>query len=148
MLQTWCSQSCSTNTFVINYLIIRWVILCKNIFKTLPNPKSWEPEILKRCSPPVCQVTHVRFQVSGVRCQVSDVRCQVSGVTFTPKARELKFLEKFHLPCLSCVMSHVSHVTCHVSHVTIFFSSRQSVKSSLLRVCHQFWCAIYVLIVW
>ena len=44
----------------------------------------------------------------------------------TVGARYLKFWENVHLPpsvmChLSCVMRHMSHVTCEVSHVTFFF---------------------------
>ena len=64
--------------------------------------------------------------------------CPISPV----RARELKFWQKFHLPPLSRVRCHVSHVTfhmsgdmCHFSFFSFFLGKGGDV--SWWRVCHQ-----------
>ena len=49
------------------------VIICKNIFKTLPLPnhESYGVEVLNELSPPnMCHMSHVTYHVSCVTCYV------------------------------------------------------------------------------
>ena len=68
--QALCSRGYSTNTFV-------------QIFKTLPNRKSYGAEILREGSPslPVmCQMSHVTCNVLRVMSRMSDaLRCSLQN---------------------------------------------------------------------
>ena len=55
--------------------LINWVILCGNIFHTLPLPNR------KSLSCVTCHVSHVVCHISCVTCHVSHVMCHISCVT-------------------------------------------------------------------
>ena len=53
------------------------------ITPSLPNPKTYEAEILREGSPPpTCPVSGVTFHVSNATCQMSHVMCHMSHVTW------------------------------------------------------------------
>ena len=56
------------------FLLRHWVILCENIFKTLPfqTVGAMDLELWDNVHHPLCQVSHVTCHVSGVRCHLSN----------------------------------------------------------------------------
>ena len=68
--QTRCSQDCSTNTFIINWLT-NLLILFLQIFRppSRSNRKSKGPEIFRECLPPTnCRMSRVNSHVSHFTC--------------------------------------------------------------------------------
>ena len=105
--QTRCSRSCSTNTFIINWLSVSWFVeISPKHHKSQAVRAKELRRILRECSPPTtCHIWHAT-------CHVSHVTCDVSHVT----------RQMWHVTChVSCVTCHVSHAMSHMSHFFYFY---------------------------